>query len=202
MNDQRKAIFEQRIELMKSGDVGEMIIDMRHQVIDDLVAKYIPENQYAEQWNTADLEEEIDRIFGFRLPIVDWGKEEGIADEEVKERIKSAADKKAAEKVAQVGPDLMRQVEKSLLIQTLDQNWREHLVTLDHLRQHVGLRGYAQRDPLNEYKTEAFALFENLLNRLRQDVTRQLMNIRFQMEPPPPLEEQRLPEMHAVDGRG
>ncbi len=197
MNDQRKAIFEQRIELMRATDLAEMVADMRHQTIADLVERHIPPQLYAEQWDVAGLEEEVKRIFDLDLPVVEWAKEEGIADEEVRTRIADAADRKMAEKAAQVGADLMRQIEKSLLIQTLDHNWREHLVMLDHLRQHVGLRGYAQRDPLNEYKTEAFQLFEGLLARLRQEVTRNLAHLRFQMEPPPPLEEKELPKMEA-----
>ncbi|MBI1239991.1 MAG: preprotein translocase subunit SecA [Alphaproteobacteria bacterium] len=199
MNDQRKAIFEQRIELMRATDLAEMVVDMRHQVVEELVAKYMPEHVYAEQWNTDGLAGEIKEIFDLELPIVDWASEEGIADEEIRNRLNAAVDRKAAEKAAQASPDLMRQVEKSLLIQTLDHNWREHLVMLDHLRQHVGLRGYAQRDPLNEYKAEAFQLFEGLLSKLRHDVTRNLMHIRFQVEnAPPPLEAQALPEMHAT----
>ncbi|NWH07701.1 MAG: preprotein translocase subunit SecA [Alphaproteobacteria bacterium] len=198
MNDQRKAIFEQRVELMKLSDVGEVVGDMRHNIVADLVAKHMPEHLYAEQWDVDGLSEQVKEIFDLDLPINEWAKEEGIADEEVKHRIEKAVEERAAQRTAQVGTDLMRQVERSLLIQTLDHNWREHLVTLDHLRQHVGLRGYAQRDPLNEYKTEAFQLFEAMLDRLRIDVTRQLMTIRFQVEEaPPPLEEAELPPMRA-----
>ncbi|MEQ9145677.1 MAG: preprotein translocase subunit SecA [Parvibaculaceae bacterium] len=196
MNDQRKAIFEQRIELMRANDVSEDVADMRHQCIDDLVATHIPEKAYAEQWDAEGLKEEAVRIFDLDLPVDEWAEEEGIADEEIRERIHKATDAAMAKKVAEVGSETFRQVEKAVLLQTIDQRWRDHLQMLDHLRQSVGLRGYAQRDPLNEYKTEAFSLFESLLTRLREDVTRQLMHIQFVAEPPA-LEEQPLPEMHA-----
>jgi preprotein translocase subunit SecA len=164
-------------------------------VIDGLVAMHIPPKVYAEQWDAHGLKQAVDETLGLDLPIVDWAAEEGIADEEIRERLYDEADRAMAAKVAQSGPELMRQVEKSVLLQTLDHHWREHLMMLDHLRQAVGLRGYAQRDPLNEYKSEAFELFESLLNRLREDVTRQLMNAQFVHEPPPA--EPALPQMHA-----
>ncbi|MBX3504805.1 MAG: preprotein translocase subunit SecA [Parvibaculum sp.] len=198
MNDQRRAIFEQRIELMRAEDVSETVDDMRNQVIDDLVAKHVPEKAYAEQWDLAGLKEEVQKTLDLDLPIVEWGEEEGIADEEIRERIRSASDRYMAAKAAQVGPDLMRQVEKAVLLQTLDHHWRDHLLMLDHLRQAVGLRGYAQRDPLNEYKSEAFELFESLLARLREDVSRQLSVAQFvTREQAPRLEDEQLPEMHA-----
>ncbi|MBX3445126.1 MAG: preprotein translocase subunit SecA [Parvibaculaceae bacterium] len=198
MNDQRRAIFEQRIELMRAEDVSETVDDMRNQVIDDLVAKHVPEKAYAEQWDLAGLKEEVQKTLDLDLPILEWGEEEGIADEEIRERIRSASDRYMAAKAAQVGPDLMRQVEKAVLLQTLDHHWRDHLLMLDHLRQAVGLRGYAQRDPLNEYKSEAFELFESLLARLREDVSRQLSVAQFvTREQAPRLEDERLPEMHA-----
>jgi preprotein translocase subunit SecA len=195
MNDQRRVIFDQRVDLMKADDVAETVADMRHQVIDGLVAMHIPPKVYAEQWDAHGLKQAVDETLGLDLPIVDWAAEEGIADEEIRERLYDEADRAMAAKVAQSGPELMRQVEKSVLLQTLDHHWREHLMMLDHLRQAVGLRGYAQRDPLNEYKSEAFELFESLLNRLREDVTRQLMNAQFVHEPPPA--EPALPQMHA-----
>ena len=160
MNDQRKVIFEQRVEWMQDDAVGEVVADMRHTAIDDLVAKHMPENAYPEQWDAAGLHEELKRVLGLDLPVEDWAKEEGIADEEVFARIERRADEHMAAKVAQWGADVMRYVEKSILLQTLDHLWREHLVMLDHLRQVIGLRGYGQRDPLNEYKAEAFSLFE------------------------------------------
>jgi len=192
-NDQRKVIFEQRIDLMRETDVSETVADMRHGVIEEMVTRHIPPNAYAEQWDTAGLEKEVEEALGMKLPIQEWAKEEGIADDEVKERITRAADEAMAAKVAKYGPDLMRYVEKSVLMQTLDHLWREHLVMLEHLRQVIGLRGFGQRDPLNEYKSEAFTLFESLLARLRQMVSAQLLNIEIMERPP----EQELPEMQA-----
>ncbi|MGB6087528.1 preprotein translocase subunit SecA [Parvibaculum sp.] len=198
MNDQRRAIFEQRIELMRAEDVSDTVTDMRRQVIDDMVAEHVPAKAYAEQWDLVGLQEEVKKTLDLDLPVVEWGQEEGIADEEIRERIQSASDRYMAAKAAQVGPELMRQVEKAVLLQTLDHHWRDHLLMLDHLRQAVGLRGYAQRDPLNEYKSEAFELFESLLSRLREDVTRQLSVAQFvTREQAPKIEDEPLPEMHA-----
>src|SRR5256714_1861994 len=163
MNDQRKVIFDQRIELMKDENVADTVADMRHAVIDDLVAKHVPENAYPEQWDTPGLKEELNRVLGLDLPVDEWAKEEGIADEELINRIEKRADEHMAGKVAQWGPDVIRYVEKSILLQTLDHLWREHLVMLEHLRQVIGLRGYGQRDPLNEYKSESFHLFEAMI---------------------------------------
>jgi preprotein translocase subunit SecA len=187
LNDQRKVIFEQRREIMSADDVSDQIAEFREEVVEDLVSRHIPEKAYAEQWDAAGLQEEITRIFGVDLPVIDWTKEEGIADEEVRERIQSAVEKRAAERAANFGPEIMRYAEKTILLQTLDHDWREHIVHLDHLRQYVGLRGYGQRDPLNEYKSEAFTLFEGLLVRMRSDVSRQLMHIQVAEEAPPPL---------------
>ncbi len=185
MNDQRRVIFEQRIDLMGQDEVAETVADMRHEVIADLVSKHIPEKAYPEQWDAAGLHEAIQQVLNLDLPIEDWAKEEGIADDEVRDRITRAADESAAGRVARFGPDVMRQVEKAVLLQTLDHLWREHLVTLDHLRQVIGFRGYAQRDPLNEYKTEAFELFQSMLGRLREVVTSQLMRVEIMQRPPP-----------------
>ncbi|MGN6149253.1 MAG: preprotein translocase subunit SecA, partial [Rhizomicrobium sp.] len=197
LNDQRKVIFEQRKEIMESEEVSDQIADFREEVVADLVAKHIPEKAYAEQWDAAGLHQEVHDLFGVDLPIVDWTKEEGIADEEVRERILKAVDARAAERAANSGLDVMRYVEKAILLQTLDHNWREHIINLDHLRQYVGLRGYGQRDPLNEYKQESFELFEALLSKLRLDVVRQLMHIQIQTgEPPPPMERAPI-QMHA-----
>jgi len=182
MNDQRKAIFEQRIEMMRAEDLSDVITDMRHQVVEDLVESHIPPKAYPEQWDSKGLEEEFLRVTAMDLPIQDWAREEGIADEEIRERLMEAADKRMAEKAANLGPQLLRRVEKSLLLQILDKDWRDHLGMLDHLRQAVALRGLAQRDPLNEYKTEAFELFHHLLSNLRQEVTSQLL--RIEMAPP------------------
>ncbi|HUO89623.1 MAG TPA: preprotein translocase subunit SecA [Rhizomicrobium sp.] len=189
LNDQRKVIFEQRREIMSADDVSDQIAEFRIEVVTDLVERHIPEKAYAEQWDAAGLQEEIEKIFGVQLPVVDWTKEEGIADEEVRERIQAAVDRKAAERAATFGPEVMRYAEKAILLQTLDHDWREHIVQLDHLRQYVGLRGYGQRDPLNEYKSEAFTLFESLLGKMRADVVRQLMHIQVSTEPPPQLTE-------------
>jgi preprotein translocase subunit SecA len=189
LNDQRKVIFEQRKEIMGADDVSSEIADYREQVVGELVNRHIPEKAYAEQWDAVGLHDEVLKIFGIDLPVVDWTKEEGIADEEVRERIYKAVEARAAERAANSGTDIWRFVEKSVLLQTLDHNWREHIVNLDHLRQYVGLRGYGQRDPLNEYKSEAFELFEALLAKLRSDVVGQLMHIQVNVgEPPPPLE--------------
>jgi preprotein translocase subunit SecA len=198
MNDQRKAIFEQRRELMSDADIGDMIGDMRHQVVDDLIAKHIPEKSFAEQWDTAALKEDMQGIFDLDLPVADWAKEEGIGEEELHERLVRAADEKSAKKAANFGPQIMRQIEKAVLLQTLDHLWREHLVTLEHLRQVIGLRGYGQRDPLNEYKSESFTLFEHMLARLREAVTGQLMHVELtRQEDVPPLDAAEFPHMEA-----
>jgi preprotein translocase subunit SecA len=198
MNDQRKVIYEQRIELMRVDDVSETVADMRHEVIEELVHACIPEKAYAEQWDTENLHDEVERITGLDLPVADWAKEEGIAEEEIRERVEQAADRKMAEKAANFGPEMMRMIEKSLLLELLDLQWKEHLLQLDHLRQGIGLRGYAQRDPLIEYKREAFNLFEGMLARLREMVTSYLAHIELQLQEPEQLVAERtLPEMHA-----
>jgi preprotein translocase subunit SecA len=190
MNDQRKVIFEQRVELMEGEDVSGTIEDMRHHMIEDMVARHIPEKAYAEQWDTEGLMEECYQTLNLELPIKDWAAEEGIAEEEIRERIMRAADEAIALKSAKYTPEVMREVEKAVLLQTLDHLWREHLLTLEHLRQVIGLRGYGQRDPLNEYKTESFELFENLLSQLREMVTGQLAHVELaENEPVPELGE-------------
>src|SRR5262249_12734458 len=156
--------------------------EMRRTVIEQLVARCIPEDAYPEQWNTAELNGEITRIFGLQLPIADWVKEEGIADSEIRERLIDAADRQMAEKVAQYSPEVMRQVEKSMLLQLFDQAWKEHLLHLDHLRQGIGLRAYGQKDPLNEYKREAFNLFEAMLGGLRETVTTYLAHLQVRVD--------------------
>ncbi|MCC6919448.1 MAG: preprotein translocase subunit SecA [Alphaproteobacteria bacterium] len=187
MNNQRKQVFKDRIEFMRADDISETIVDFRHDVIDDLVTKHIPPSAYAEQWDIAGLSEEIERLFNAKVPVADWAKEEGIADEEVKERLLKRADDRFAERFQPVEPEVAQRVEKQVLLQTLDAIWREHIVMLDHLRQYVGLRGYGQRDPLNEFKTEAFELYQSMLGKLRFDVTRTLLNIQFQVMPPSPV---------------
>jgi preprotein translocase subunit SecA len=195
MNDQRKVIFDQRIDWMKD-DVSEIVTDMRHTVVDDLVSKHVPENAYPEQWDAKGLREEIKRVLDLDLPTDEWAKEEGIGDEELQSRIERRADEHMAAKVAQWGPEVVRYVEKSVLLQTLDHLWREHLVMLDHLRQVIGLRGYGQRDPLNEYKAESYNLFEAMSQNLREAVTSQLMRVEI-VQSPPPEETQQLPFMQA-----
>lgn len=194
MNDQRKVVFEQRKEFMAEDSVRETIDDMRHGVIDDLVSTAIPEHAYAEQWNVVGLKESVERLLNLDLPVADWAKEEGIADDEIRERIRKAADESYAKRVEANSPDVMTYVEKQVLLQSLDHLWREHLVTLDHLRQVIGWRGLAQRDPLNEYKAEAFELFNGLVGHLREQVTGQLMRIQVVFQQPEPAE---LPPMFA-----
>ena len=181
MNDQRKVIYEQRKELMATEDVSEDVTGMRYQVIEDLVARCIPAKAYAEQWDTDSLHEETLRIFGLDLPIADWAKEEGIADEEIEERLSKAVEERMAAKTTVYGPEIMRDVEKSLLLQLLDQLWKDHLLSLDHLRQGIGLRAYAQKDPLNEYKREAFHMFDDMLNMLRERVTQVLAHVELEV---------------------
>src|SRR5690606_2756534 len=189
MNDQRKVVFEQRIELMDGENLGETVAEMRQDVVDELVTKHIPENAYAEQWDLDGLKEGVTAYLNLDLPVAEWAAEEGIDEEQIRERIMEAADKAAAERTERFGPDSMAYVEKSIVLQTLDHLWREHLVNLDHLRSVVGFRGYAQRDPLQEYKTEAFELFQAMLANLRQVVTSQLMRVELVREaadaPPP-----------------
>jgi preprotein translocase subunit SecA len=195
-NDQRKVIFDRRVELMGDETVAETVAEMRRDVIDDLVAKHIPEKAYPEQWDTAGLKEDLNRVLALDLPVDAWAKEEGIADEEIIARIERRADEHMAAKVAQWGPDVIRYVERSIVLQTLDHLWREQLVMLEHLRQVIGLRGYGQRDPLNEYKSEAFTLFESMTTNLREAVTSQLMRVEIVQSPPPP-EATELPFMQA-----
>ena len=182
MNDQRKAIFSQRKEFMEADDLSDSIRDMRHQVIDDLVSTHIPKRAYHDQWETEELEKEVADVLGHPFPIQEWANEEGVDDDVIRERLFEETDRIYAEKEEQIGTDELRRHEKSLLLQVLDHHWREHLVMLDHLRSVIGLRGYAQRDPLNEYKSEAFQLFGGLLNQLRVDVTRALGRLRVMTE--------------------
>ncbi|MEM1409422.1 MAG: preprotein translocase subunit SecA [Pseudomonadota bacterium] len=177
MNDQRKAIFEQRIEFMESDDVADIVLDMRETLIEDLVSQYIPQKSYAEQWDTEGLTKELTEVFGITLPVAKWAEEEGVADGEIGDRVRDAVEARYKSKTDEFGDDTSRRIEKAILLQTIDQNWREHLQQLDHLRSVVGLRGVGQRDPLNEFKTEAFALFQFLLDGLRRDVTRSLFHV-------------------------
>lgn len=184
MNDQRKVVFEQRREFMSLPSVRETIDDMRHGVVEDTVTRRIPEEAYAEQWDAAGLHEDVLTYLNLDLPIEDWAKEEGIADAELRERIRTQADQAYAGRIERNTDEVMTYIEKQVLLQTLDHLWREHLVTLDHLRQVIGWRGYAQRDPLNEYKAEAFELFDGLIDRLREQVTGNLMRIEVRFDAP------------------
>ena len=186
MNDQRREVYAQRRAFMLAEDVSETIAEMRREAIATMVARHIPENAYPEQWDSAGLEQAVRDKLGLELPVVAWAAEEGIDGEAVRERIEAEAERAYAAKAANVGPELMRMVEKSLLLQIFDQSWKEHLLALDHLRQGIGLRAYGQRDPLNEYKSEAFALFNNLLEELRERVTSVLMRMELRPEAPPP----------------
>jgi preprotein translocase subunit SecA len=202
MNDQRKVIYDQRREIMQANDVSDTIEAMRHEALEKLVARCIPSNSYAEQWALDDLHAGTMRLTGLDLPIKDWAREEGIADAEILERIEAAAARKMAEKAANFGPEIMRSAEKSLLLQLLDQSWKDHLLQLDHLRQGISLRAYAQRDPLNEYKAEAFSLFEALLAGLRETVTGVLAHVELRVDRPqsePVSSPQSLPSGDAAD---
>ncbi|MDR6759675.1 preprotein translocase subunit SecA [Mycoplana sp. BE70] len=201
LNDQRKVIFEQRLELMDAESLTEIVEDMRHEVIENLVKLHIPEHAYAEQWDVAGLKAGVAQHLNLDLPIEQWAAEEGIDEADILARVKSAADQAAADRAERFGPQIMAYVEKSVVLQTIDHLWREHIVNLDHLRSVIGFRGYAQRDPLQEYKGEAFELFQALLANLRQTVTAQLMRVelvREAAEAPAPA----LPDMegHHIDG--
>ncbi len=177
INDQRKAIFEQRIEFMSSEAVDNIITDMREQLVEDLVAMHIPAKSYAEQWDVEGLKKELTGVFGKDIPVDEWAKEEGVASTEITDKLIEETNRLAAARAAEIGPEMMRRIEKAILLNVLDTNWREHLQTLDHLRSVIWMRGHGQRDPVNEFKTESFALFQSLLDGLRRDVTRLLMNL-------------------------
>ena len=182
MNDQRKVVYQQRREIMSATDIAQMIVDMRHETIERLITRFVPDNSLSDQWDIAGLHAEIGRLLNLDLPVADWAKEEGIAEDNMRERITDAADAKMAQKAATYGPELMRLAERSLLLQILDQTWKEHLLALDHLRQGINLRAYAQRDPLNEYKHEAFVLFQEMLNHLREAVTSVLCHVELRVQ--------------------
>ncbi len=179
MNDQRKVIFGQRREIMEAEDLAEITQDMRYQVIDDLVTQFMPPKSYADQWNTEGLQAALFESVGLEAPVVDWAAEEGVDDDIIREKLEDFGDKFMAKKAVDFGPENMRMIEKQVLLETIDGKWREHLVTLEHLRAVVGFRSYAQRDPLNEYKSESFQLFESLLDSLREQVTQVLGNVRM-----------------------
>jgi preprotein translocase subunit SecA len=186
MNEQRKLVFKQRMEIMEANDLSEMVTEMRHEVIDDLVSEYIPERAYADQWNVEGLHAAVIEKLGIEEPVMAWAAEEGVDDEIIIERLEKASDEMMAKKTEAFGPENMRSIEKQILLQSIDGKWREHLLTMEHLRSVVGFRGYAQRDPLNEYKKEAFQLFESMLDSLREEVTATLSRVRPMTE-----EEQR-----------
>jgi preprotein translocase subunit SecA len=186
VNDQRKAVFEQRREFMEASDLSAVVNEMRHDTVDDLVGRHLPPKAYADQWDIDGLDAHVQTILGLTLPLKDWAAEEGIADEEIRERIVKAADERAAEREELISSEQTRGLEKNFLLQMVDMQWREHLTHLDHLRNVIGLRGYGQRDPLNEYKTEAFSLFETLIGDLRQNVTRWLMTVEITFQQPEP----------------
>ena len=196
MNAQRKEVYAQRKEFMKATDVSETVADMRAEVIETMVMRRVPEKAFSEQWELKELADDLRRVLNLDLPIEEWGREEGIDESHLRERVDQAADALMAAKAANMGPELMRFIEKSLLIQTLDAVWKEHLYALDHLRQGIGLRAYGQRDPLNEYKSEAFALFNAMLDELKERVTAMLARVELAPEPvqpPPPIQ---MTEMH------
>ena len=188
MNEQRKVIFKQRLDIMRAADLSDIVKDMRGEVIDDLVDQYMPPKTYADQWDMEGLHTAITEQLNMNLPVQAWADEEGVDDEDISERIEKHANEMMAKKAVAFGPGNMRLIEKQLLLQTIDSKWRDHLLMLEHLRSVVGFRGYAQRDPLNEYKNEAFALFETMLDGLRQDVTQKL----GQVQPVSETDQQRM----------
>jgi preprotein translocase subunit SecA len=185
MNDQRKVIFERRREIMAEESVEEQVADMRAEVVDALVSRHIPPDAYAESWDVEGLVEEVESKLNLDAPVADWAKEEGIADEEIRERLLAAAEEAYADRVEKNTEPMSRLIEKQVVLQSLDMLWREHLVALDHLRQVIGWRGMAQRDPLNEYKSEALELFRSLMTHWDESVTAQLMRVEVSFEAPP-----------------
>ena len=204
MNDQRREVYSQRRLYMDATDLSETITEMRRETVHDLVRGAIPENSYPEQWDLAGLDEKVRTALNLDLGIEAMGKEEGIDDDAIMERVQDAADRAAAARAADIGPEMMRMVEKSLLLQLFDQVWKEHLLHLDHLRQGIGLRAYGQRDPLNEYKSEAFSLFNSMLEDLRGRVTSLMMRVELRPDAPPPMPEPiRITDMrHAAPDGG
>ncbi len=207
MNDQRKVVYQQRREIMGAADVAAMVTDMRHETIERIIERCVPHNSLPDQWDTASLHAEAVRLLNVDLPVADWAKEEGIGEDEVHERLTQAADAKMAQKAANYGTELMRLAERSLLLQILDQAWKDHLLSLDHLRQGINLRAYAQRDPLNEYKHEAFVLFQEMLGHLREQVTSVLCHVELRVQrpedqaPPPSAPLPPPPRMRMIETR-
>ena len=201
MNDQRKVIFEQRIDIMNGNEISGTVDDMRHEVVDSTVVEFIPPSAYPEQWRSTELREKLREVVAIDFPIEDWADEEGIADEEIRERVTEAADNLYGEKREKYGAEIMEYIEKEVLLRSLDQLWREHIITLEHLRQAVQLRGYGQRDPLNEYKTEGFTLFEQMIVRLRAIVTGQLLRVEVSQNGADDMfpDDEELPDMFIED---
>jgi preprotein translocase subunit SecA len=189
MNDQRREVYAQRKEYMNATDLSETVRDMRHELVDELVNRRIPERAYAEQWETTELAADIKRIFNLDLPVAEWGREDGIDENGIRERLVVAVEAAATAKAERFGPEIIRFIEKSLLLQVFDTVWKEHLLALDHLRQGIGLRAYGQRDPLNEYKSEAFMLFNTMLDDMRERVCSMLARVELSSEPPQPIPE-------------
>jgi preprotein translocase subunit SecA len=199
MNDQRKVIYDERKTIMNATEVAETVVNMREETIDALVSRAIPDHAYAEQWDIAGLAEEVERVLNLNVPVAEWAKEEGIADEAIRERLRTAVTEMMQAKEAAYGAETLRMIEKSLLLQVLDQSWKDHLLLLDQLRQGVHLRAYGQRDPLNEYKREAFTLFQEMQVGLRETVTRMLCHIELRMAEPTPTPEPPTMITDAVD---
>ena len=202
VNDQRKAVFEQRSEFMQATDLSEIVKDFRIDTIHEMVMRNLPPKAYADQWNVEGLAWEVTDTLGLQLPIADWAAEEGIGNEEIFERIFAAAEERAAQREQQISPDQMRSIERNFLLQTIDFQWREHLTHLDHLKNVIGLRGYGQRDPLNEYKVEAYSLFEKLRGELASNATRWVMTVEFRFEAPPEFAPRELVEVHVDPSTG
>ena len=205
MNDQRRVIFEQRLEMMDAAELDEAIADMLHETIEAMVSRHIPEKAYPEQWSTAELHQEAVEVLNLDLPIVEWANEEGIAEDDIRDRVRAAADAAMADKAERFGRQVLTYVQRNIVLQTLDALWREHLVNLDHLRSVIGFRGYAQRDPLNEYKSEAFELFTAMLGNLRERVTSQMMRVEIvrpeeQQPAPPPIPQMMAHHFDATSG--
>ncbi|MGB5213237.1 MAG: preprotein translocase subunit SecA [Anderseniella sp.] len=201
MNDQRKVIFEQRIDIMNGNEISGTVDDMRHEVVDSTVVEFIPPSAYPEQWRSTELRDKLREVVAIDFPIEDWADEEGIADEEIRERVTEAVDNLYGEKREKYGAEIMEYIEKEVLLRSLDQLWREHIITLEHLRQAVQLRGYGQRDPLNEYKTEGFTLFEQMIVRLRAIVTGQLLRVEVSQNGADDMfpDDEELPDMFIED---
>jgi preprotein translocase subunit SecA len=196
MNDQRMVIYEQRADIMDAETVGDVVTDMRAEAVNAVVGEACPPNTYPEQWDLALLKERLSHVFGIEPPVDEWLKEDAVEPEMLVERTQAIVDGQIAEKMAELPPESAIQVEKSILLQSLDHHWKEHLAMLDALRQIIHLRAYAQKKPIDEYKHEAFQLFERMLISIREDVTRTLALATFQMTPP------ELPEMPDFSGLG